>query len=187
MKRFILALLLLSLVLTGCSGPARDPSWEEDWIGFDAVLAVETPEGFTLQENQDALGPNGIYYASWTTGEGTPYENEDGEEVTLYEVQVYLLLDASSDPAGAMEDWMEREKQNYSTGETEEIAVSGQEFTILPLLSGHEGNPYAQGTAAFAVRGEWGICLEVLCTGDQDARQIADTFLNAFHYGTEAR
>lgn len=187
MKRFAAALLLLALTLAGCAGPVRDPSWEADWIGFDSVLAVDTPAGFTLLENQDALGPNGLYYASWVTGEETPYENEEGEEVPLYEVQVYLLLETGADPGAAVEDWIAREKQNYSTGEAEKITVSGQEYSVLPLLSGREGNPYAQGTAVFAVRGAWSICLEVLCTGDRDARQIADSFLNAFHYGTEAQ
>ena len=56
------------------------------------VIGIDTPEGLTPRENNDALTANGMYYATWSIGEAEPYTNEDGDEAQLYDAQVYVLL-----------------------------------------------------------------------------------------------
>ncbi len=187
MKRLIAILALLCLLLTGCSGPARDPSWEEDWVGLGNVLAVDTPADFTLRDNQDALSPNGIYYVSWSSGEGQTIENDEGEEATLYPVQVFLLLESNSNPQGEIDAWKALESENYTIGEEETISAAGLEFTVLPLLSAGEDNPFRQGTTAFAIQGNWCLCLEILASDTADTRQILTEFLDALHLGEGAQ
>ena len=73
MKRILAFALLAALLLTGCAGPSmptnEELGWEEDWVRVGTLLGVEPMEGFALDDNKDALGPAGLYYAVWTAGE----------------------------------------------------------------------------------------------------------------------
>ena len=96
MKKMLVLCLCMALFLSGC-GKAAPPKaadgadWSEDWVTLGSVIGVDTPEGLTARENSDVLSAKGMYYASWSAGESVPYVNEDGEEVQLYDAQVYLL------------------------------------------------------------------------------------------------
>lgn len=157
MKKHVFCLLLITaLLLSGCGAKQELPAdWKEDWTVLCPLLAVEPMEGFSLREINDALYLNGIYYATWVTGDPRSHTNEDGEEAEIFDGQIYVILQEyrSADSASSgIAQWLTREKQTYGTGEEAAITCSGQEFTLLPLLSGSETNPYSHGAAAFAVR-----------------------------------
>lgn len=79
-KTAVILLLILALMLGGCSREEDPhPEWA-DLVRAENLLAVQTPEGFTLNENNDALSPNGIYYFTWTKGEGSKIVNAEGED-----------------------------------------------------------------------------------------------------------
>lgn len=188
MKKTWLLLVTLALLLTGCAQQSRHPEWDEEWTRFGDLMAVEAPEGFAPGEYNDVLSLNGIWYATWISGEARSVQTAEGEEATAYDAQLYLLIRecGSEDEANAnLHDWFEREAQSYEAGDPYELSAAGQYFSCLPLLSASAENPYSHGAAAFAVRGNLAFSVEVLCVEgfDGDAQELLEQFLNGIHYG----
>ena len=189
MKRIWIFALLAALMLTGCSSAEQDlpPGWDENWVLIADYIGVEPLDGFTLNESNDLLSVSGLYYATWTSGDGQDFVNSDGKEAIVYNAQVYVLLEecrSADDAKKAVETWITREKQSYETGVADTKSLGGQDFEVLPLISGSEGNPYTHGTAAFAARDEWAISVELVC-GDnfeENSQEILEQFLAGFHY-----
>lgn len=189
MKRIWIFALLAALMLTGCSSAEQDlpPGWDENWVLIADYIGVEPLDGFTLNESSDLLSVSGLYYATWTSGDGQDFVNSDGKEAIVYNAQVYVLLEEcrSADAAKkAVETWITREKQSYETGDADTKSLGGQDFEVLPLISGSEGNPYTHGTAAFAARDEWAISVELVCADnfEENYQEILEQFLAGFHY-----
>ena len=188
-KRFLcLSLLAALLMLAACGHQDRHPEWGDELTRFGDLLAAETPEGFTLEEYNDALSVNGIWYAAWSCGEAYTVPAAEGEEATAYEAQIYLILRefrSEDDAKTNVSSWIEREGQHYEAGELQSLTAQGQAFQVLPLLSAGPDNPYSHCAAAFAVRGDLAFSVEVLCVEgfDGDAQEILALFLNSIHYG----
>ena len=76
MKRHVFALLLAGCIcLAGCAQPiprqaADGAAWDEQWVSVGNVIGIDTPEGLTPRENNDALTANGMYYATWVYWRG---------------------------------------------------------------------------------------------------------------------
>ncbi len=139
MKRFIVCLLTLCLLLTGCTKTtpeqaADGTAWNESWTTLGGVLEVEEPgHDLTLQDNKDALSITDMYLASWTIGEGEPYTNEDGDEVVLYPARLDVLVYGCKDADAAqqaLEDWTARQAETYDvtscSPETQSTLVAGK-------------------------------------------------------------
>ena len=92
MKKTWLLLVTLALLLTGCAQQSRHPEWDEEWTRFGDLMAVEAPEGFAPGEYNDVLSLNGIWYATWISGEARSVQTAEGEEATAYDAQLYLLI-----------------------------------------------------------------------------------------------
>lgn len=191
MRRLWILALIAVLALTGCANSEElHPDWDESWVRIADYVGVEPLEGFTLNESNDALFMSGLYYATWTSGNGRDFVNSDGAEATVYDAQIYVLLEECRDPEAAeeaVETWIARERQSYTAGEPYTKTFGTQSFEILPLIAGSEGNPYPHGTAAFAVRNEWAISVEFVCSDlfDGDSQAILEQFLAGFHYSEE--
>lgn len=199
MKKRIMIFLSCSvlLVLSGCS-PAKPAqtsdgqSWDDSWTQVGTVLGVEDPgNGFILLDNNDALSPMEMYYATWIYGESTPYINEDGDETDLYDAQLYLLLDGcetAEEASEEMVDWLNQEKEQYTVTDEFTRTFSGQEFTCIVYECGSDTNPYARGISAFGVYQEQAICAELACldTYTDDVQAILTAFLQGFHYSATA-
>lgn len=192
MKRIWILALLGALLLTGCGRAAEDPhpDWDGSWTRIGEHIGVEPLEGFELNEYNDAMSIYGIFYSTWTSGEARETTNAEGESASVYDAQIYLLLEECGSTEDAENDigaWTAREKQSYETGEAQEIDVAGQNFRLLPLLSGSADNPYIRGAAAFAARGELAVSVEFLCSEDfvGDPQVLLEQFLSGFHYAEE--
>ena len=192
MKRIWIFALLAALVLTGCSSADQElpPGWDESWVRVADCIGVEPLDGFTLNESNDLLSVSGLYYTTWASGDGQDFVNADGKEAVVYDAQIYVLLEecrSGSAAEEAVEAWITREKQSYETGDADTKSLGGQDFEILPLISGSEGNPYTHGTAAFAARDEWAISAELVCSDSfsGDSQMILEQFLDGFHYNDE--
>ena len=194
MKRVISLALLAVLLLTGCAAPSRPTNeelgWDEDWAQVSALLGVEPMTGFDLNENIDAMGIYGLYYATWTAGEARDYTNAEGDKSQLYDAQIYVLLQQGKnedEARTALEDWISRERETYEAGETRTETYAGQAFDLFPLLHAGEDNPYTHGAAAFAARNGWAISVELLCQDsfEGDAQTCLTEFLSGFHYNDE--
>lgn len=189
MKQIWIVALLMALVLAGCSSADRKlPSgWDENWVRVADYVGVEPLDGFTLNESNDTLAISGLYYATWTSGEGRDFVNADGEDAVVYDAQIYVLLEecrSGSDAEEAVKSWINLEKQSYEAGKVDTKSLGEQAFEVLPLISGSESNPYTRGAAAFAARGKWAISVELVCTDGfaGNAQAILEQFLAGFHY-----
>ena len=188
MKRAWILLSALALLLTGCARQDKHPEWDENWTAFGDRMAVEPPRDFALAEFNDALSLNGIWYASWVSGEERTVTNAEGEEASAYAAQLYLLVKecAGEDEATAnVHDWIDREAKSYRAGEPFERGVGTQSYSMLLLNAANENNPYSHGAAAFALRGDMAISAELLCAEgfEGDPLTILEQFLNGIHYG----
>lgn len=188
MKRIWILLAAAALLMTACGRQDMHPEWDEDWTRFEDILAAETPEGWILSEYNPTLSLSGIWYATWSFGQERMVQNTDGEDALAYDAQIYLLVKESGSGEEAEQnvaDWTAREAQNYGTDETGERSVGGQSYTLLTLDSARADNPYSHGAAAFAVRGELAVSVEVLCAEgfEGDAQAILEQFLAGIHYG----
>lgn len=190
--------VLLSACLLYLGGCARYPDraadgtqWDKNWTMLGSALGVEEPgDGFALLDNSSVLTGDDLYYAAWAVGEPTPYTNEDGQEVDLYEAQLYLLLCGFADgehAQQALEDWMAREQDTYTVIETRTETRNGRTYTLLIYTCGSETNPYSRGVSAFSVCGNYTVSAELACresyTGQET--EILLRFLGGCHYSEE--
>ncbi|MDE6259845.1 MAG: hypothetical protein K2M42_03130 [Oscillospiraceae bacterium] len=181
--------LLMALALAGCSASGQElpAGWDESWVRIAEYVGVEPLDGFTLNESNDLLSISGLYYATWTAGDGQDFVNADGDEAIVYDAQIYVLLeecrsaDAAQEAVGA---WIAREKQSYGAEGTYTKSFGTQSYEIMPLISGGEDNPYTHGTAAFAARDQWAISVEFMCTDSftGEPQTLLEQFLSGFHY-----
>ena len=189
------ATLLLMTGLLGLNGCSRYPEqandgtpWDPNWTMLGSVLGVEEPgNGFSLLNNYSVLTGEDIYYAAWVAGEPTGYTNEDGEDVEVYDAQLYLLAVGCADETYArknQEEWITRQQETYTVTETWNETCNGQEYTLLAYECGSETNPYSMGVSAFAICGTYAVSAELACRQDftGQEREILLQFLDGCHY-----
>lgn len=197
MKRWKYAAALLMtglLMLSGCGQypeqAADGTPWDPNWTMLGSVLGAEEPEnGFSLLDNYSVLTGEDIYYATWAAGEPTDYTNEDGEDVQVYDAQIYLLAAGYADEAQAQqnqEEWIARQQETYTVTDSWSETRNGQEYTLLAYECGSETNPYHRGVSAFTVYGTYAVSAEPACresfTGQE--REILLQFLDGCHYSS---
>lgn len=192
-KRISLLLAALCLCLAGCAAlpperAADGSDWGKGWVTMGGVLGVDTPEGLTPRENNEALSANGMFYATWSMGEGEDYANEDGEDAVLYDAQFYILLaDASSaeEAEAAADGWLELADGRYRVDGRFEETYNGQPFTVLAYTYGSDTNPYQRGASAYGVYRNFAVSVELSCRADfpGDAPELLGEFLEHCHYG----
>lgn len=186
----IIHLIISSLlIMIGCAKPPEEdphPEWDEAWIRFGDVLAAETVEDFELNESSDVMSIAGLWYATWTSGEGEEIVNSQGRDAVVYDAQIYLLLKEGNTERGAeadFADWIHREKEAYETSESS-VTVCEREYKLLHLESSRDGNPYHHGEAAFTIFGSNIVTAELLVKDGfvGDTLAILLDFLNHLHY-----
>lgn len=193
MKRRICVCLALCLLLPGCGKAAPERAadgtvWDADWVTLGGVLGVSEPgHELTLRDNNDALSVSDMYLASWTIGAGTPYVNEDGDEVSLYPARMDVLVYGCKNAEAARQtlaEWSARQAETYAVSASEERTVNGQDYSVFSYDCQSETNPYSRGVSAFSVYGSYAVSFELNCQDgfDGDEAQILQDFLNACHY-----
>lgn len=193
--RRVMAILLagaLCLSLAGCgrnipAQAADGAKWDDSWVNVGGILGVDTPEGLDPRENNDTLGPQGMYYAAWSAGDAERYTNDDGKEVDLYSAQVYLLLagyDAPEKAQDTVAEWLSLASERYDIRDTAEGTYNGQAFTVITYTYHSETNPYARGASAFGVYRNYAVSAELSCREafGGDAGTILADFLEHCHY-----
>lgn len=192
MKRILFPLLLAALIcLTACqpipTATSDGGSWDDDWITIGGIVGVDTPTGIDPLENSDTLSLQGMYYATWSIGASEPYTNEDGNDVQLYDAQIYFLLagyDTAEKAGENAVEWQSMADERYTVSETLTQTCGGQEFTVLAYSFDSDTNPYANGVSAFGIYRNYAISVELSCregfTGDP--LEILTDFLNHCHY-----
>jgi hypothetical protein len=188
MKRKVFTLILvLSLLMAGCSSEANQTNWDESWTVIAPFLAAEPMEGFAFGESDDIFGISGVYYAAWTNGEARSFTNAEGEDTVIFDAQIYAVAQECRTEEEAQQNitaWKAREKQNYQISEELGITLNNRSYTMLTMASGNEGNPYGSGAAAFTVSGTNAICVELVCSDGfvENPRAVLEVFLNGLHF-----
>jgi len=196
MKKFIVCLSVLCLLLSGCSRPAPAKAadggdWDESWTSLGGILGVGEPgNGLVLRDNNEALSVTDLYLASWTIGDGSPYTNEDGDEVILYPARLDVLVYGRKDADAArevLEDWTNRQAETYDVASTGERTFNGQDYTLSAYACKSDTNPYSRGVSAFGVYGSCAISAELNCLADfeGDEAEILQDFLENCHYAVQ--
>ncbi len=193
-RKYGVALLLMVGVL-GLSGCSQYPDqavdgtpWDTNWTMLGSVVGAEEPgNGFSLLENYSVLTGEDIYYATWVAGASTEYTNEDGEDVEVYDAQLYVLAMGCADGTHAkesQEEWIGRQQETYTVTETWNEMRNGEEYTLMTYTCGSETNPYDRGISAFAVYGSYAVSVELACRDDfaGQEREILLQFLDGCHY-----
>lgn len=199
MRRLKMVLLTLAVcaVLAGCSLPTPPPQtaadgtpWGEDWETVGGAMGVETPEAFTLLQNSDTLASNKMAYAAWSMGEGEPYTTQDGEEATLYDAQLYILLaktESAEKAAETLAEWRKIGEEMYVLASSGQENYGGQEFTVITYTYSSAENPYTAGASAFCTFQNYAVSVEITCRGAaaKDPKSLLADFLEHCHYAGE--
>lgn len=188
---FLLAGLFF-LGLAGCTAPppvraADGADWSSDWVTVGGMIGVDTPDGLEPRENNEALAGNGMYYATWSAGEGEDYINEDGKDAQLYDAQVYLLLAGCTGLEKAEEnaaEWLGLAQKRYVVEETGTLTCNAQTFTVITYTFDSAANPYTRGASAFGTYGNYAVSVELSCRDsfDGDPLETLTGFLDNCHY-----
>lgn len=180
----------LCVILSACGRVVPETtvtgeSWDESWILIGNSMGVETPEGVDFLENNDALGIQDMYYASWTIGEGESYTDAEGEESEMFDGQIYVLLSVCGSDVEAAEsadEWMGLAEESYIVESTSECEYNGASYTVLSYAYGEESdeeNPYTHGVSAYGVCGNYAVSVELAYrdTLETPASEIMTSFL----------
>ncbi|MBD5102664.1 MAG: hypothetical protein HDT27_08245 [Subdoligranulum sp.] len=194
-------MLLLGLAaclgLAGCSMPTPPPKtaadgtpWSEEWVTIGGALGVETPDDFTLLENADTMSSNMMAYAVWSLGEGEPFTTQDGENTTLYDAQLFILLGATESEEKAAETlagWMEIGEGMYVLASGAQENYRGQDYTVITYTYASEETPYSAGASAFGTFRDYAVSIEITCRGEaaNDPKALLAEFLDRLHYAGE--
>ncbi len=179
-----------ALLLGGCAGTTEATlSTEADGsVRIGSILKISSwPEALALYDSKDALAAEGLYYASWTSGQSSKYTNEDGAEIDLYPVQVTLLGAERKDTQSAQDEieiWKSASGDNYAVSDTRRETVGGQEYEILTYTMKNPDSPWKGGVSAFGVHGPSAVCVEVTYQEafEGDPGQLLMELLGDFSY-----
>ena len=187
-SKYIACILCIAASLTGCSflPSLSEGNTVEDseYVTIGSYLTVHNTDArLTLLDNKDALSADGLYYASWTSGDSESYENSDGDTVDLYDAQLYLLMGEfkNSDTAQKnMENWFTTGQTNYDVTDESAITCNGQSYTLITYSFKNKENPYSRGASAFGVYKNLAICVELTCreSYQEDLQGMLTDFLN---------
>lgn len=187
--KYIVCILCATVTLTGCSIlPSLSDSGavtDSEYVTIGGHLTVHnTDTRLTLLDNIDVLSADGLYYASWVSGDSKPYENSDGDTVDLYDAQLYLLMGEFRNPDTAeknMESWLAAGQTNYDITDEVAITCNGQSYTVIIYNFQNEENPYSHGVSAFGVHEDLAVCVELTCREDyqEDLQEMLTDFLDS--------
>lgn len=186
MKRIMLLVAFLCFILAGCGANLAPKNPGDGPFVVGNLVRVEPPEGFTPMEYNDVLAADGMYYATWSMGEAQPYTNEDGDNAEIFDVQAYLVLSektSAENAQGALDEVLEMANSRYQVESTATETYGNQTYTVLTYRYDSDTNPYTAGAAAYGVRGNCLINVEVSCL-ESGANPLAllEDFLGCCYY-----
>lgn len=155
--------------LSGCSfsSAPKEPSDKNESVMIGHTLEIRNEDKrLTLLDNKDALAADGLYYAAWTAGNSEPYENKDGDTISLYDAQLYLLLGearSTKDAQHDMDAWLAAARENYEVQKEETVSCGGRDYMILTYFCKNEDTPYDRGVSAFYTEQKAAVCIELTC------------------------
>lgn len=181
-----LIVLLCLCLLTGCG--IQYPLTEEDGsVVLSPQLRISQPNyPVSLGEYQDTLADMGIYYATWTMGEGETITDEEGKESTRHPVQIYVLIqqcETEQEAAQQPEQWQMLLGERQEISHTDLQTVEEQTY-LLASYAFAEAETFACGISAYTSVGTYAVAVEAVCLEDDSGEllDILTDFLACMHY-----
>lgn len=191
-KLKFLPIICILIFFSGCSASfpssTKDLTLQDGQIHIGKNIRIDEPENLILLDNKDVLAADGLYYATWVDGNSSPYENSDGENVELYEAQLYVLTSETPSEDAAEKDcaaWLSAAKENYNIYSEKTITCNNQTYTLIEYNCVGGTNPYDHGISAFGTFDVNAVCIEFTCLEKygMELEPILTEFLNGCHYG----
>lgn len=190
-KSKVLFPVCLILFLTGCASKPQsakdEQKWSDDWTVIGTSVGVEASTKLTLLDIKEGLAADGLYYATWISGNSVSYENSEGDTIDLYDAQLYFLTNEAVSEKKAKAScaaWLAAAKENYEILAEDTVSLGGQNYTLITYNCINEDNPYARGVSAFGVCETTAVCAELVCVEDytEDLKPLLSEFLNHCHF-----
>lgn len=190
----LLITICVGLIFTGCTSKPQTTTdgqpWQDNWTTVGKSLGIEVPEKLVLLDNNDTLAADGMYYASWGIGNFVPYKNSDGDDIDLYDAQLYLLTNEATSGEKAKtncDTWLSAAKSNYKIQSENTLNINGQDYTLLKYVCNSKDNPYDRGISAFGIYGTTAVCAELTCVENytEDLETLLISFLNGCHFSAD--
>lgn len=191
-KTALVCTLIFCLMLSACGNQvpektAEGEAWGEDWTTLGSFLGVEPMDGWTVRRNEDVLAAEGTFYTSWTKGEAISYTNENGDEVTTYDVQIHLVVQEFEIPGDAELTaalWQSLAEERYPNMEASNGEYAGQAFEITAYPLPDDSGPASLGASATGIRGNRAIRVDVVTLESfpEAPSDVLADFLEHCHY-----
>lgn len=190
-KKKILFITCLLLLLTSCASTPKTTKnsqpWLEEWTQVGTKVGVDAPKQLTLLDNKETLAADGLYYATWVTGNSIPYKNSDGDTIDLYDAQLYFLTNETKSEEKAKSNcdtWLSAAEENYKVHTKNTATLNGQAYTIITYTCDNEENPYSHGISAFGVCDNTALCIELTCVENykEDLEALLTEFLENCYF-----
>ena len=167
-KTAVLLLVSAALLLCGCGQKTQSVSVADDgYISVENLLTAKTPEGFVLSESNEALAFSGIYYFTWTSGEGENITNAAGDDAVVYDCQIYMLAALCGGQEyvqSSIAGWKELESENYDASPLQLEGAHGSVYDCLMLNPVKDDSPFAEGAALFIEGSNVAVSVEIFRT-----------------------
>lgn len=193
MKRRSIALILaLALVLTGCAGGMiPNPKtvsggipWDGSWTNLGGLLGVEQPGGdFSLLTSNGRLKDIEIHYATWVCGQ----ETETGEDTSVFEGQIYLMVEPCDSTALAeqtLQQWHDQFGSGLKITAREQLTAGEVTCELLHYDCTAADSYFARGIAALWTRENVVLVADIAHadTLSLDLTAAMTDFLAGIHY-----
>lgn len=184
MKKQFAIVMILCLLLAGCSKTpevdAAGSPWDKDWTAVGSLIGVEPQKDWTLEQKEDILASEGMYYCIWVKGDAVSFTTENGETVTTHPAEIHLMLSETPSADHAREvsaQWDEITRERYPDAQYGEGSFGGQDFTLSTYSVEN-----TLGASAAGLRDNCVIRVDVVTLGDEAPDAILADFLNLCHY-----
>ena len=160
------------------------PQTDAEYTQLGPVLMVEKMDCLELLDAKDVLSADGLFYGTWGSGELHSYEDEDGNEIQIRDVQLFALVSEKENPeqaAAETDNLLYTARETYHVTEEKQVEIDGREFTCL--VYDNEGirknAHYARGISAFKTEGNCALCIELTSQKewDKDMEPLLKEFL----------
>lgn len=187
-KATIVISIILCLMLSACGAKlpekaADGTAWEDSWTTIGGFLGVEPMEGWDILRNEDVLAAEGIFYTAWSYGASYTDTKESGDEITIYDGQIHLVLQEADSPKEAestLQEWKALVAEHYPDGEVTPLEYLGESDTVTTYALSED----SRGASVAFVRGNHAIQVDVVTLNGThlEPTEVLAEFLSRCHY-----
>ena len=161
-------LSILALLSAGCVPELKkpEPSKSGPWKIGTYVEVEDVPHGFEIQNQNDSLASDNLFYTAWTSGKQQSIIIGN-KETDYYDAQLYMLVqeaDSAESSENNMANLLTRAESTYEISDEEKKTYNGRTWTVLTYTYKSEDTPYAHGISALTAAEHATVLVELSMT-----------------------